>query len=137
MLASGRDFSHIIGNLFLAITVVSAFNCLIRTDYNFVFAILSYYLWESKRDPEMQRLLMFFNLALIAFDIIWLVSLGGLWTTSLPGNALWNGFKGLHVFVLILSVIGIALKLGVSGAIYVNRKSGDSMSSGMIRSDNF
>ena len=36
--------------LFLSVAWVSVLCCLARTDYNFAFAFLSYYLWISKDD---------------------------------------------------------------------------------------
>lgn len=38
------DGPKIIENLFYAITIVSTFNCIVRSDYNFAFGLLSFYM---------------------------------------------------------------------------------------------
>ena len=54
---------------------------------------------------------MIINLSLVVFDLIWMISIGGVWTTYLPSNQIWNSFRGMHIFVLILSVISAFLKV--------------------------
>jgi hypothetical protein len=34
----------VIENLFFLITVISTFNCIVRSDYNFAFGLLSFYM---------------------------------------------------------------------------------------------
>ena len=40
----------IIENLFYGITLVSTFTCVIRSDYNFAFGLLCYYMIKSSKD---------------------------------------------------------------------------------------
>ena len=54
---------------------------------------------------------MIINLSLVVFDLVWMISIGGVWTTYLPNNTIWNSFRGMHIFVLILSVISAFLKV--------------------------
>ena len=54
---------------------------------------------------------MIINLSLVVFDLVWMISIGGVWTTYLPNNAIWNSFRAMHIFVLILSVISAFLKV--------------------------
>lgn len=37
-------------NLFFSITIVSTFNCVVRSDYNFAFGLLSYYMIKTTKD---------------------------------------------------------------------------------------
>ena len=41
----------ILENLFYAITVIATFTCIIRSDYNFAFGLLCYYMMKSSQDP--------------------------------------------------------------------------------------
>jgi hypothetical protein len=38
------DGPKIIENLFYVITIISTFNCIVRSDYNFAFGLLSFYM---------------------------------------------------------------------------------------------
>ena len=41
------DGPKIIENLFYAITIISTFNCIVRSDYNFAFGLLSFYMLRT------------------------------------------------------------------------------------------
>jgi hypothetical protein len=58
------------------------FSCLIRTDYNFPFALFCYYLWISRDDKANSLMLMVLNAVLCLVDIIWLLSVGSIWTSD-------------------------------------------------------
>jgi hypothetical protein len=51
------------------------------------------------------------NGLLIIFDLIWLLTVGGVWTTYIKGNDLWNGLHPLHDFVIFISVLSLILKV--------------------------
>ena len=42
--------TKILENLFYGITIVSTFTCVIRSDYNFAFGLLCYYMIKSSKD---------------------------------------------------------------------------------------
>ena len=44
------DGPKILENLFYSITIVSTFTCVIRSDYNFAFGLLCYYMIKSTQD---------------------------------------------------------------------------------------
>lgn len=44
------DAPKLIENLFYTMTIVSTFTCVIRSDYNFAFALLSYYMIKTSKD---------------------------------------------------------------------------------------
>jgi len=50
------------------------------------------------------------NAVLILVDIIWLVAVAGVWTSTSTNEA-WNSLHGLHIFALILSIINVLLKV--------------------------
>ena len=42
----------LIENLFYAITIVSTFNCIVRSDYNVAFGLLSFYMIRTSRKQD-------------------------------------------------------------------------------------
>ena len=44
------DGTKILENLFYSITIVSTFTCVIRSDYNFAFGLLCYYMIKTSKD---------------------------------------------------------------------------------------
>ncbi len=44
------DSPKILENLFYGITIVSTFTCIIRSDYNFAFGLLCYYMIKTSKD---------------------------------------------------------------------------------------
>jgi hypothetical protein len=66
--------------LFLSVGYISVFSCLARTDYNFAFAFLSYYLWISKDDNTNSLIILILNSLTTVVDFIWLLSIGYIWT---------------------------------------------------------
>ena len=40
----------ILENLFYSITIVSTFTCIVRSDYNFAFGLLCYYMIRNSKD---------------------------------------------------------------------------------------
>ena len=40
----------IIENLFYSITIIATFNCVIRSDYNFAFGLLCYYMIKTSKE---------------------------------------------------------------------------------------
>lgn len=42
--------TKILENLFYGITIVSTFTCVIRSDYNFAFGLLCYYMMKTSKD---------------------------------------------------------------------------------------
>lgn len=40
----------ILANLFYGLTIISTFNCVIRSDYNFAFGLLCYYMVRTSKD---------------------------------------------------------------------------------------
>ncbi|KAL4448718.1 hypothetical protein ABPG74_012807 [Tetrahymena malaccensis] len=95
--------------LFLIIAWISAVCCLIRTDFNFAFALFGYYLWISRGDKANSMMLIIMNGVLVLVDIIWLIAVANVWTST-SDNKAWNSLHGLHVFALLLSILNVILK---------------------------
>ncbi|CAD8085224.1 unnamed protein product [Paramecium primaurelia] len=112
-----KKLSKIIELVFLSIAWLSIMACLIRTDFNFPFAFFCYYLWISRDDKANSLMLMVLNGILILVDLIWLLSVGSIWTATEKNNPVWGHLHGLHVFVIFISIINVLLKVGVIVAI--------------------
>ena len=44
------DTPKLLENLFYSITIVSTFTCIVRSDYNFAFGLLCYYMIKTSKD---------------------------------------------------------------------------------------
>ena len=44
------DTPKVLENLFYSITIVSTFTCIVRSDYNFAFGLLCYYMLKTSKD---------------------------------------------------------------------------------------
>ncbi|CAD8157005.1 unnamed protein product [Paramecium octaurelia] len=100
-----KKLSKFIELIFLSIAWLSVLACLIRTDFNFPFAFFFYYLWISRDDKANSLMLMVLNGILILVDLIWLLSVGSIWTATEQNNPVWGHLHGLHVFVIFISVV--------------------------------
>lgn len=105
------SYKHKVEMLFLSIAYISGFSCLGRTDFNFAFAFLSYYLWISKDDSTNSLIILVLNALTTVVDFIWLLSIGYIWTHRYKNNPVWDALTGLHVFVILCSVINMILKV--------------------------
>ncbi|CAD8077857.1 unnamed protein product [Paramecium primaurelia] len=112
-----KKLSKIIELIFLSIAWLSVMACLIRTDFNFPFAFFCYYLWISRDDKANSLMLMVLNGILILVDLIWLLSVGSIWTATEKNNPVWGHLHGLHVFVIFISIVNVLLKVGAIAAI--------------------
>ncbi|OMJ66536.1 hypothetical protein SteCoe_36584 [Stentor coeruleus] len=97
---------------FLGMAVISSFTCLVRTDFNFAFALLCYYLWYTAKDEQREPIgkkLMLLNGVLLILDLVWLLAVGGSWSSyDVLGK-----HSGIHSFALTLSWINWLLRAGI------------------------
>ena len=108
---------------FLTIAAISTFTCLIRTDYNFAFALLCYYLWHSYREKDdmkdhIAKQIFYLNCFTSGLDLIWLLVMGHIWGQT-PKSGDWEGLESIHTFGIFLSSVNFILKLGVCGFLYM------------------
>lgn len=54
---------------------------------------------------------MVLNGILILVDLIWLLSVGSIWTATEKNNPVWGHLHGLHVFVIFISIVNVLLKV--------------------------
>ena len=110
---------------FLLEACLASFCCLMRTDFNFAFALICYYLWHSYRDKDemkehVARQLFGLNLFLIIVDLIWLCIMGSVWGQE-PVSG-WDGMETMHSFTIFFSSLNLIIKVGVVGMLYFLHK---------------
>ena len=104
---------------FLGMAVLSSFACLVRTDFNFAFALLCFYLWHSVAEKQDQRenigkKLILLNLALLVLDLIWLITMGSVWGGQ---EELLENYSGVHNFAMFVSWVNWFLRLAILGGL--------------------
>ena len=50
---------------------------------------------------------------LVLIDIVWIFSVGGVWSTIIPENKAWNELHSIHTFVRALALFSILIKIGI------------------------
>eukprot|EP00347_Sterkiella_histriomuscorum_P016364 403353472 len=106
------DGTKILENLFYSITIVSTFTCVIRSDYNFAFGLLCYYMIKTSKDQvKTAKPLLLINIGLIIFDIIWCITMSNVWSGKpLHHEKTWKAFENIRTFTMILSVLNIFIR---------------------------
>jgi len=110
---------------------------LLRTDYNFGFALFFYLIWTIKRDPQIAQLLVFGLAALVVTDLLWFITVASSWTTVDESNSAWSSLRSGHLWVIFLSVLNVALKVIAAGILYIVRKNPDESSQSMLDQPNY
>ena len=122
------DFSSLIEYLFMAqavplTQVIATFTCLARTDFNFAFALLSYYLWHQFKGKgereEIGKKLLGLNAFLLVLDFVWVIVMASVWGSvpdlvvdGAPGS-------GIHNFAIFLSVVNLFVRGGAIGLLFL------------------
>lgn len=88
------------GLIFMAL--VSSINCMARADFNFIFSLVTLYLWnnlksKSEGREDLGKKIILLNLALLVLDLICLVCLSSVWGDET------DLYASIHGFVLFLS----------------------------------
>ena len=102
----------ILENLFYSITIVSTFTCIIRSDYNFAFGLLCYYMMKSSKDIiKTARPLLLINIGLIVFDVLWCITMSSVWSGK-PSHheKTWKKFDNIRTITMVLSVLNIFIR---------------------------
>ena len=54
---------------------------------------------------------MIINGLLMIVDLIWILSIGGMWSETVKFNDMWNYLHGLHIFGIVMSIIILLVKV--------------------------
>mmetsp|Transcript_49136 Transcript_49136/g.56490 ORF Transcript_49136/g.56490 Transcript_49136/m.56490 type:complete len:149 (-) Transcript_49136:375-821(-) len=101
--------------LLWATAVLSAFNCIIRPDYNIIFSLLFLYVVISQNlDNVGYKNLCYMTVFLLIVDLLWVITLGWIWSEDPPTyNQNWESFRSMHHIVIFLSIVEIIFKAGL------------------------
>ena len=105
--------------IFLIGAGIAAINTLCRADYNFVIYLYMFYVWqfmESQEGSQAKEKVSLFYISLygLIVDFIWCFFWGSKW-----GSLKTDAESGIHTTVLVLSWIGIVVKIIALGMIGV------------------
>ena len=98
--------------MLLAVAFIGLFNCIVRCDYNVVIGLICYFYWSTRaaKTRQVATVIAVIFAASIIFDIIWLFIIWKSWTGTNWASPVWNKLRPWHIFVIILSIVNIALK---------------------------
>ena len=67
---------------------------------------------KAMGEDSVRIMLMILNIGLLVFDIVWVFVLGSVWHGKpTHDKIIWEGFSGLHNFIITLSVIIIIIRI--------------------------
>ena len=99
--------------ILMLIAYIALFNCMVRSDYNVVVALVCYFYWNSRQTKTARvALIIYIILAIVTvFDIVWLIIFWRSWTGSNWSSPIWNQLRFWHIFVIITTIINMVLKV--------------------------
>lgn len=89
------------------------FNCIVRSDYNLIVALVCYYFWQAK-DSKNERISYVIKILIgivQVFDVIWLIVVWTSWTGSDWASPVWNRLRFWHILVIITSIVNFVVKV--------------------------
>ena len=98
--------------ILMVIAYIALFNCIVRSDYNVVVALVCFFYWNSRLSKTARvALILYIILAIVTiFDIVWLIVFWRSWTGANYSSPVWNQLRFWHIFVIITSIINMVLK---------------------------
>ena len=99
--------------ILMLIAYIALFNCIVRSDYNVVVALVCFFYWNSRQTKTARvALIIYIILAIVTiFDIVWLIIFWRSWTGSNWSSPIWNQLRFWHIFVIITTVVNMVLKV--------------------------
>ena len=106
---------HIVKNLYYLMTCIATFTCIIRSDYNFAFGLLGYYMIKTAQPKKISRTastMLLITVVLIVMDILWVITMRNVWNSKPWDNhTRWAVFDYLRTITLLASYINIIIKV--------------------------
>ena len=122
------DSSDLVEYLFMlqavsASQVIAAFTCLARTDFNFAFALLSYYLWHQFKGKgereDIGKKLLGLNAFLLVLDFVWVIVMGSVWGSTPDMVVEGAPGSGIHNLAIFLSVVNLLVRGGAIALLFL------------------
>ena len=106
----------------LVISIIALVNCMVRSDYNIVVGLICYFYWNSRDNNRIPWIIIAILVITIIFDIIWTIIVWNSWVSKNWASPIWNSLRGLHITVIVLSIVNMALKLAACGLVFLDRE---------------
>ena len=99
--------------ILMVIAYIALFNCIVRSDYNVVVALVCFFYWNSRQTKTARvALIIYIILAIVTlFDIVWLIIFWRSWTGSNWSSPIWNQLRFWHIFVIVTTIVNMVLKV--------------------------
>jgi hypothetical protein len=97
----------------MIISYIAMFNCIVRSDYNLVVALVCFFYWNSRKTKTRRVAnIIYIVLAIVTiFDIVWLILVWKSWTGSNWASPVWNRLRFWHITVIVLTITNMVLKV--------------------------
>lgn len=97
----------------MAIAYLALFNCLLRSDYNLVVALVCFFYWNSRQSKtkRVSNIIYIVMVLVTLFDIFWLIIVWKSWTASNSASPIWNRLRFWHIFIITTTLVNMVLKI--------------------------
>ena len=106
-------------------TCIATFTCIIRSDYNFAFGLLGYYMIKTANPKKIARTaqtMLLITVTLIVMDVLWAITMRNVWNSKPWDNhTRWAVFDYLRTITLIASYVSIIIKVSTTTFIHLSR----------------
>ena len=106
----------------MAIAYIAMFNCILRSDYNIVVALVCFFYWSTRfsKAKRVANIIYIILILVTIFDIVWLILVWKSWTTTDSLSLVWRKLRFLHITVLTLTIVNMVLKIVACVLIFLN-----------------
>lgn len=110
--------------LLLLIGLIAMFNCIVRSDYNLVVALVCFFYWNSRQNKtkRVANIIYIIMILVTIFDVIWLFIVWKSWTGKDWASPIWNRLRFWHITVIICTFVNILLKVLTMVFIFLESK---------------
>lgn len=110
--------------ILMVIAYLAMFNCIVRSDYNIVVALVCFFYWNSRKTKTKRVAnIIYIVLTIVTiFDIIWLCIIWKSWTGTNWASPIWNRLRYWHITVIILTIINMILKIGAMVLVFLESR---------------
>ena len=110
--------------ILMLIAYIALFNCIVRSDYNLVVALVSYFYWNSRQSKtkRVANIIYIIMVIVTIFDLVWLFIVWRSWTGKDWASPIWNRLRFWHITVIITTIVNMILKVLSMVLVYLEAK---------------
>ena len=108
----------------MAIAYFALFNCILRSDYNLVVALVCFFYWNSRQSKtkRVSNIIYIVMMLVTLFDILWLIIVWKSWTAENSASPIWNRLRFWHIFIISTTILNMLLKVGACALVFLDSK---------------